>query len=350
MKICFACSVSLEKIQLIIKNMKYLSVLFLFSTTFLSAQTLDNKLSLTVAQDGSGDFKTIQEAVNNVKDNSEKLVVITIKPGKYVEKLEIPASKAFITLKGTDRNKTIISFDDYSGKPLREKDSSGKTAFGTGTSYSFLIKGNDCTLENLTVENTAGRVGQAVALHIKSDRVTVKNCDILGNQDTLYLSEGNTRSYFVNCLINGTTDFIFGAATAYFYKCTIESLMNSYITAASTPQGQAYGFVFVDSKLTAKDKSVDKVFLGRPWRPYAQTVFINTDLGLHIIPEGWNAWIDTRFPDKDKTAYYAELGSKGAGAKYLSKRVSWSYQLPKSDSSKYKRDLVFNGWNPDNKL
>jgi len=327
--------------------MKYILALFLLTTLSISAQTLDNKLALTVAQDGSGDFKTIQEAVNNVKDNSEKRVVITIKPGIYKEKLEIPVSKTFITLKGTDRNKTIISFDDYSGKPLRERDSSGKTAFGTGTSYSFLIKGNDCTIENLTVENTAGRVGQAVALHIKSDRVIVKNCNLLGNQDTLYLSEEKTRIYFENCFINGTTDFIFGAATAYFYKCTIESLINSYITAASTPQGQPYGFVFIDCKLTAKDKSVDKVFLGRPWRPYAQTVFINTDLGSHIIPEGWNAWIDTRFPNKDKTAYYAEFGSKGLSAKEISQRVSWSHQLNKEDFKKYSKDLVLNGWNPN---
>ncbi|MFG4003060.1 pectinesterase family protein [Flavobacterium aquidurense] len=327
--------------------MKYILALFLLATTFLSAQTLDNRLELTVAKDGSGDFKTIQEAINNVKDNADKRVVITIKPGVYKEKLVILPSKTFITLKGTDREKTIISFDDYSGKPLREMDASGKKEFGTSTSYSFLIQGNDCTLENLTVENAAGKVGQAVALHIKSDRVIVKNCSILGNQDTLYLSEGNTRSYFENCFINGTTDFIFGAATAYFYKCTIESLINSYITAASTPKDQPYGFVFTDCRLTAKDSTVNKVFLGRPWRPYAQTIFINTDLGSHIIPEGWNAWIDSRFPDKDKTAYYAEYASKGAGAKNVSQRVSWSHQLKKTDAKKYSRDLVFNGWNPN---
>ena len=327
--------------------MKYILALFLLTTLSLSAQTLDNKLALIVAQDGSGDFKTIQEAVNNVKDNSVTRVLITIKPGKYVEKLVISNLKTFITLKGLDRDKTIISFDDYSGKPVREFDASGKKEFGTSTSYSFLIQGNDCTLENLTVENTAGRVGQAVALLIKSDRVIVKNCNILGNQDTLYLSEGNTRVYFENCFINGTTDFIFGAATAYFYKCTIESLTNSYITAASTPQGQPYGFVFTDCKLTAKDNTVNKVFLGRPWRPYAQTVFINTNMDSHIIPEGWNEWIDKRFPDKDKTAYYAEFGSKGVSAKNVSQRVSWSHQLKKSDIKKYERDLVFNGWNPN---
>jgi pectinesterase len=327
--------------------MKHILALFLsISSLLVTAQTIDNKFELTVAQDGSGDFKTIQEAVDAVKDNAEKRVVITIKPGIYKEKLVISSSKILITLKGTDREKTIISFDDYSGKPLREIDAAGKTAFGTSTSYSFLIKGNDCTLENLTIENTAGRVGQAVALHIKSDRVMVKNCNILGNQDTLFLSEPNVRNYFENCLITGTTDFIFGAATAYFDNCTIESLSNSYITAASTPQGQAYGFVFADCKLKAKDNSVGKVFLGRPWRPYAQTVFINTDLSSHIISEGWNAWIDTRFPDKDKTAFYAEYGSKGSSAKDLSQRVSWSHQLSKSDLKKYSLDKVLNGWDP----
>lgn len=329
--------------------MKYILTLFLLTTTFLSAQTLDNRFELTVAKDGSGDFKSIQEAINNVKDNSVKRVVITIKPGIYTEKLVIPHTKTFITLKGSNREKTVISFNDYSGKPLREVDASGKKEFGTSTSYSFLIQANDCTLENLSVENTAGRVGQAVALHIKSDRVIVKNCNILGNQDTLYLSEGSVRTYFENCFINGTTDFIFGAATAYFYKCTIESLTNSYITAASTPKDQVYGFVFTDCQLTAKDSTVDKVFLGRPWRPYAQTVFINTDIGSHIVPEGWNEWIDTRFPDKDKTAYYAEYASKGQSAINVSKRVSWSHQLKKSDLKKYNRDLVLNGWNPNKK-
>ncbi|HEX8017618.1 MAG TPA: pectinesterase family protein, partial [Flavobacterium sp.] len=144
-------------------------------------------------------------------------------------------------------------------------------------------------------------------------------------------------------------DFIFGAATAYFYNCTIESLSNSYVTAASTTQEDKYGFVFVDCKLTAKDNSVDKVFLGRPWRPFAKTVFINAELGAHIIPEGWNPWKgDKNFPDKEKTVYYAESGSKGEGAKDISKRVSWSHQLKKSDLKKYGLEDVLNGWNPKN--
>ena len=328
--------------------MKYiLALLLTFNFILTSAQTSDNRFELTVAQDGSGDFKTIQEAINKVRDHAEFRVVITVKSGVYNEKVVIPAFKRNITLKGLDREKTVISYNDYSGKPFRGIDVTGDAKFSTYTSYTLLIQGNDCTIENLTVENTAGRIGQAVALHTEGDRVSVTNCSILGNQDTLYLAKGGTRNYFENCYINGTTDFIFGAATAYFYNCTIESLSNSYITAASTTQQDEYGFVFVDCKLTAKDDTVNQVFLGRPWRPYAQTVFINTEMGSQIVSEGWNPWKgDKNFPDKEKTIFYAEYGSKGEGAKDISKRVSWSHQLKKSNLKKYDLIKVLNGWNP----
>lgn len=328
--------------------MKRILILLLsLSSVLSSAQTTDNLFELTVAQDGSGDFKTIQEAINKVRDHAEFRVVITIKSGTYNEKVVIPSFKRNITLKGENQEKTIISYNDYSGKPFRGIDVTGDAKFSTYTSYTLLIQGNDCSIENLTVENTAGKVGQAVALHTEGDRVVVRNCSILGNQDTLYLAKGGTRNYFENCFINGTTDFIFGAATAYFYNCTIESLTNSYITAASTTQQDAYGFVFVDCKLIAKDATVNKVFLGRPWRPYAQTVFINTEMGSHILPEGWNPWKgDKNYPEKEKTVFYAEFGSKGSGGKDVSKRLSWSHQLKKSELKKYDLSKVLNGWNP----
>jgi len=330
--------------------MKRILIVFLsLSSLFLSAQTTDNLFELTVAQDGSGDFKTIQEAINKVRDHAEMRVTIAIKPGTYNEKVVIPSFKRNITLKGLDKEKTIISYDDYSGKPFRGIDVTGNTKFSTYTSYTLLVQGNDCTLENLTIKNAAGKVGQAVALHTEGDRLVLKNCSILGNQDTLYLAKGGTRNYFENCYINGTTDFIFGAATAYFYNCTIESLSNSYVTAASTTQQDKYGFVFVDCKLTAKDATVNKVFLGRPWRPFAQTIFINTEMGSHILAEGWHPWKgDKNFPDKEKTVFYAEYGSKGAGGKDISKRVPWAHQLKKSDLKKYDLVKVLNGWNPKN--
>ncbi|MBD1424077.1 pectinesterase family protein [Sphingobacterium arenae] len=327
------------------------SILLLFCAAFIAiagrGQTIDNRFELTVAQDGSGDFTTVQAAVNQVRDHAEKRVVIHIKAGTYNEKIVIPSFKRNITLKGEGAAKTIIQFDDYSGKPFRGIDVTGDSKFSTYTSYTVLVDANDCTLENLTIANVAGRVGQAVALHTAGDRLVVRNCHILGNQDTLYLAKAGTRNFFENCFINGTTDFIFGAATAYFLHCHIESLSNSYITAASTTTEDRYGFVFESCRLTAKDEQVNKVYLGRPWRPFAKTVFLNTEMGIHITPEGWHPWPgDKNFPDKEKTAFYAEYSSRGPGAKDLSKRVDWSHQLKKSDLKKYSQEKVLNGWNP----
>lgn len=327
---------------------KVLLVLFIsFIAGGSIAQTIDNRFELIVSADGSGDFKTIQEAINQVRDHAEKRVVIYIKAGTYNEKVVIPSFKRNITLKGEEAAQTIIAFDDYSGKPFRGIDVTGNPKFSTYTSYTVLVAANDCTLEDLTIQNTAGRVGQAVALHTEGDRIVVRNCHILGNQDTLYLARAGTRIYLENCVINGTTDFIFGAATAYFSRCCIESLSNSYITASSTNEQDEYGFVFESCILTARDSTVNKVYLGRPWRPYAKTVFINTEMDAHITPEGWHPWPgDKNFPNKEKTAFYAEYGSRGPGAKDLSKRVKWSHQLTKSSLKTYKREKVLSEWDP----
>lgn len=310
-------------------------------------QTADNRYELIVAQDGSGDFASIQAAVNAVRDHAEKRVTVHIKAGVYLEKVVIPSFKRNITLKGEDRDRTIVRYDDYSGKPYRGIDVTGDKNYSTYTSYTMLIAANDCSLEDLTIENSAGRVGQAVALHTEGDRIAVRNCKILGNQDTLYLAKGGTRCYFEDCTIKGTTDFIFGAATVYFKGCTVESLSNSYITAASTTAEEQYGFVFVGCKLVRSGAEVSKVYLGRPWRPYAKTVFIRTELGSHITPEGWHPWPgDKNFPNKEKTAHYAEYGSFGDGAIDLSKRVPWSKQLRKKDLKKYAQEQVLRGWTP----
>lgn len=322
-------------------------LLFCSISKNVCGQTIDNRYELLVAQDGSGDYTSIQEAINQVRDHAERRVVIRIRAGQYTEKLVIPAYKRNITLKGENRETTVIRFGDYSGKPFQGTDVTGNPNFSTYTSYTLLVAANDCTLEELTIENTAGKVGQAVALHTEGDRITVRSCNILGNQDTFYLAKAGTRNYVENCLISGTTDFIFGAATAYFKACRIESRSNSYITAASTTAEDEYGFVFDACTLLAKDASVNKVFLGRPWRPYAKTVFINSALGQHIVPEGWHAWPgDKNFPAKERTAFYAEYGSTGPGAEDLSARVPWSVQLRKNDLKKFTLTAVFGDWNP----
>ncbi|WP_114778786.1 pectinesterase family protein [Botryobacter ruber] len=299
--------------------------------------------TLTVAQDGSGDYKTIQEAVNSVRDLGEERVRIQIKKGTYNEKIVIPSWKTNISLIGESPEATIITGDDYSGKPVAGgKDAFGLEKFSTFTSYTVLVQGNGVTLENLTIQNTAGRVGQAVALHVEGDRFIARNCHILGNQDTLYTASANSRQYYENCFIEGTTDFIFGEATCVFKDCTIKSLSNSYITASSQRQFQKFGYVFIDCKLIAAPE-VDKVFLGRPWRPHAKTVFIRTEMGPQIVAEGWHHWPgDKMFPDKEKTAYYAEYQSKGKGAN-PAKRVAWSKQLTKKEAEQYTLENIFAG-------
>lgn len=287
---------------------------------------------IVVAQDGSGDFTTIAAAVTSRPDHSQTRIVIFIRNGVYREKLVIPSWKTNITLQGEDKEKTIITYDDYSGK----------AGLNTFTSYTMLVQGNDFRAENLTIENAAGpNVAQAVALHVEADRCVFRNCRLIANQDTLYLGVDNSRQYFVDCYIEGTTDFIFGPATSVFQHCTIHCKKNSYITAASTTQGKEFGLVFFDCTITHSD-GADRVYLGRPWRPYAKTVFIRCDLGDHILPEGWHNW---NKPDAEKTSYYGEYQSSGKGGS-VNARVSWSHQLTDTEVSRYTLANIFGGWDP----
>jgi pectinesterase len=322
----------------------YIILLLLFVPIVNSiAQQQTYPKYLTVALDGSGNYKTIQEAVNAMRDFSQEPVTIFIKKGIYKEKLVIPSWKTNIALVGESRDSTIITNDDFSGKPLPGgKDvTTGRDKFSTFNSYTVLVKGNDFRAENLTIQNTAGRVGQAVALHAESDRCVVLNCRLLGNQDTLYVGIDSSRQYYKDCHIEGTTDFIFGPATVVFQNCTIKSLSNSYITAASTTPRQAYGLVFFDCRLIA-DTAAQKVLLGRPWRPHARTVFINTNMGAHISAAGWDNW---RNPENEKTAFYAEYNSKGPGANPKG-RAGWSRQLSKKEAKAYTLKNIFGDWQP----
>jgi len=310
----------------------YLLILSLVMPAILLAQAVTYPNHFTVAQDGSGDFKTIQEAVNAVRDLSQQQVSIFIKKGVYHEKLVIPSWKARISLIGEDKEHTIITNSDFSGKANPQgKDAFGKDNFTTYTSYTVLVQGNDFIAENLTITNAAGQVGQAVALHIEGDRCAVINCRLLGNQDTLYAATEGSRQFYKDCYIEGTTDFIFGEATVVFQHCIINSLKNSFITAPATTPRQQFGFVFFDCTLTPADTSVTKVYLGRPWRPYGKTVYINTNMGNHILKEGWDNW---RNPENEKTAFFAEYQSKGKGAEAKG-RVPWSHQLGAVDFKKY---------------
>ena len=289
-----------------------------------------------VAKDGSGDFFSVQEAINAVPDFRKNVrTTILVKRGVYKEKIVIPASKINLSLIGEDGS--VLSYDDYADKLncFGEKT-------GTSGSASCYIYAPDFYAENLTFENTSGPVGQAVACFVSADRAYFKHCRFLGWQDTLYTYGKGCRQYYEDCYIEGTVDFIFGWSTAVFNRCHIHSKTKGYVTAPSTDQGQKYGYVFYDCRLTA-DEGVTGVYLSRPWRPYAQAVFVRCDLGGHIMPAGWNNWGNV---ENEKTAFYAEYQSRGAGANPKA-RASFSHQLHNLEGYTMEEVLAgTDGWNP----
>ena len=320
---------------------------------------------MIVAQDGSGDFKTIQEAIDSIPKENLLPITIEIKAGVYKEKLHIEVP--FLTLKGESAETTKITYDDYAKKYLPDG-----SQYGTFRSYTVFIGAHDTTLENLTFENSSGfgyDVGQALAVYADADRICFKNCHLLGHQDTLFtgplppapIKPGsfvgprenadriNGRQYYENCYIEGEIDFIFGSATAFFYNCEIFSLnrnedVNGYVTAPSTAEGQKYGYVFEKCHLSS-DCKAHSVYLGRPWRNFAQTVFINCIMDAHIKSEGWHNWGKA---DAEKQSFFAEYNSTGEGAD-APNRVNFSHQLTDTQALTYSRSLVLAGedqWQP----
>ena len=289
-----------------------------------------------VAKDGSGDFFSVQEAINAVPDFRKNVrTTILVKRGVYKEKIVIPASKINLSLTGEDG--AVLSYDDYADKMDRFGEKTG-----TSGSASCYIYAPDFYAENLTFENTSGPVGQAVACFVSADRAYFKNCRFLGWQDTLYTYGKGCRQYYEDCYIEGTVDFIFGWSTAVFNRCHIHSKTKGYVTAPSTDQGQKYGYVFYDCRLTA-DEGVADVYLSRPWRPYAQAVFVRCDLGGHILPAGWNNWGKE---SNEKTAFYAEYQNRGAGANPQT-RAPFSHQLHSLEGYAMEDVLAgTDGWNP----
>ena len=309
-------------------------MLFLAAWPVLAANKYDNPDTLVVSRDGTGEFRTIDEAIEVCRAFMDYTKVIYVKKGVYKEKLIIPSWLTNITICGEDRDNTIITWDDHANikMPVGGLDSEAAVKgkpMGTFRTNTLKVQGSYITLKDITIENNAAKLGQAVTLHTEGDHILVQNCRLLGNQDTVYTGVGGTRVAFYDCYIEGTTDFIFGPSIAWFQNCEIHSKANSYITAASTPAGQKYGYVFYKCRLTA-DKDVDKVYLGRPWRPFAATIFMDCELGKHIRPEGWHNWNNAK---NEETARYAEYGNKGEGAS-TKNRVKWSKQLSKKEAAK----------------
>ena len=306
-----------------------------------AANKYDNPDTLFVARDGTAEFRNIDDAIEVCRAFMEYHKVIFVKKGTYKEKLIVPSCLTNIEICGEDRDDTIITYDDHANVFIPGTD----RKMGTFRTYTVRVDGNDITFRNITIENNAARLGQAVALHTQGDRLTFVNCRILGNQDTVYTGGINTRLYFKDCHIEGTTDFIFGPSTAWFENCTILSRTDSYITAASTPQNVEYGYVFNRCKIVAAE-GVSKVYLGRPWRPYAHTLFMNCQLGKHILPVGWHNWSNTQ---NETTARYCEYNNHGEGAA-TKERAAWTRQLTRKEAAKVTLENVFRqngGWIPN---
>ena len=293
--------------------------------------------TITVSQDGKGDFKSVQAAIDSVQDYSEQKTVIEIEPGIYKEKIVIPRSKRNIYLKGKNAHKTVLTYDLYAGI----KDANGKE-IGTFRTPSVTIEADDITAEKITFENSAGDVGQAVAMAVLGDRIVFRDCRFLGWQDTLLDQSG--RHYYENCYIDGHCDFIFGGGTAFFEKCHIHCLSASYITAASTPEHQKYGYIFSNCKITGEPEK-SEVYLGRPWRDYAYVLFMNCNMADMIRSQGWHNWSK---PHREKTSRYYEYNNTGPGAN-LKGRVSWSRLLTDEQVQEITISNVLagdDGWNP----
>lgn len=337
--------------------MRKLLTLILTLLTIVSIQAAnnyDNPDTIVVARDGTGQFRNVTEAIEVCRAFMEYHKVIYVKKGTYKEKVIIPQWLTNIEICGEDRDQTIITYDDHANIVMDARFWPAETSeqlmamgnrakLGTFRSFTVRVDANDITFKNITIENNAARLGQAVALHTQGDRLVFVNCRFLGNQDTVYTGMPHTRILFDHCYIEGTTDFIFGPSTAWFENCDIYCKINSYITAASTPQDVAYGYIFNNCRITTAPE-VTKMYLGRPWRDYGYTLFMNCELPRQILPEGWHHWEKER----EKTARYLEYNNHGEGAS-TEKRVSWSRQLTKKEAQQITLENVFrinNTWNP----
>lgn len=294
-----------------------------------SSGKVRENFDIVVAQDGSGDFSTIQEAINSVPDFRKKPTRIFIRNGFYHEKIVIPDTKQSLFLIGENKYQTIISYNNFASKKSELGDE-----LGTSGSATIFVCPDHFTAQNLTFENAAGPVGQAVAIIVRSDNACFINCRFIGFQDTLYTHKPSSKQYYKDCYIEGTVDFIFGSSTAFFENCDIFCKKEGYITAASTPQEAKYGYVFYHCRIDGEKNH--SFYLGRPWRPYAHVAFIACELGDVIKPEGWDNWENE---SNEKTVNFFEYRNIGKGSD-VTNRVPWSHQLTDEEALNYTKEKV----------
>ncbi|APA00323.1 pectinesterase family protein [Flavobacterium commune] len=346
------------------KNFFLILLLLSLNLTSLYAST-PKENTIVVALDGTGNFKSIQEAINSVTPNKEERTIIYIKNGLYqTEKIIIAEDKKNISFKGESREKTIISYHIYDCKGgLNNKCPAEDAAKWIGqairTSATITVQGNGFRAENITFQNTAGPVGQALAITIHSDKNIFLNCSFLGYQDTILLGKDGTRTYFKNCLVLGRTDYIFGGGIGYFDSCEIRSYGGGWITAPSTPKTQDYGYIFYKCKLTYAPNSPQKkddnqlISLGRPWHNYPKVAWIKCDMSDKIDPKGWPTTWNMDYASTSKDLHLYEYKNTGKGAN-MTNRAKWVgiRELTNQESGLYSVENVLKGndnWNPKNR-
>lgn len=256
-------------------------------------------------------------------------------PGEYREKVVL--SRANTTIEGDSAASTTIVWDDGANEMMPDG-----LKRGTFRSYTMLVDAAHVTLRNLTIRNAAApreKVGQAVALYVDGDYFTCEDCVLMSFQDTLFTAplppkevekngflgpkqftpRNTQRHTYRRCRISGDVDFIFGGAAAWFEDCDIINVdgreerngpCGGYATAASTPQGQKYGYIFHNCRFLGEGVDPHSIYLGRPWREYAKTVLLRCYIGEHIRPEGWHDWGKAIFHE---VGFYAEYGCTGPG-------------------------------------
>ncbi|MFI7547172.1 pectinesterase family protein [Actinoplanes sp. NPDC049599] len=287
--------------------------------------------SATVAKDGTGQYSTVQAAIDAVPANNTTRRVITVKAGTYREIVTIPANKPYVTLQGlgTSAAQTVI---------VNNHSSAG--GYGTSGSATVFVNGHDFTASNLTIANDYGEGSQAVAANINADRSTFTNVRFLGNQDTLLIN--NYRSYYRNAYIEGTVDFIFGGGTAVFHTTTVHERRTTGgpITAARTEATNPYGFLFYKSTITGAASNVTQ--LGRPWGPDAQVLYRESNLSTTI--KTTQPWTDMS-SNTWKNARFTEYKNTGSGAGTNSNRPQMS-DATAANYTPQKYLAGTDGWNP----
>lgn len=315
---------------------------YLRTDTPTSAAKAAPRADAIVSADNSGTHLTVGAAVAAAPANSDKPFIILVKPGRYEEHVHIPKNKPNIVLRGEpgEEAATVIVYHTH----LRSVDANGRK-LSTRDSATVLVQGANFTAENITFENTTTREErvQALAIYVDADRAVFRRCRFIGWQDTVRAENG--RQYYEDCTISGHVDFIYGNATAVFSRNEIHCRADGYITAASTPAESAWGFVFLDCRVTAAPEVNRGVYLGRPWRPYSATAFVRTVLPEQIRAEGWHNWGKV---ENEQTARYREYRNTGPGAAQQ-KRVNWARELTADEARACTVENVLagaDGWNP----